>query len=149
GWTVHARKTPDISAYSPWVGPRWPWSSRLLLASLSGLDDPETRGAATRMPRSTSRLSAPPTILSSCSHQLADEPAVVDDGDRPAFGSQELLLRVQAEQVAQRGGQVFGSVGVARRPFGAGVGPADHQPALDAAAAHRHRERRPPVVAAG
>ena len=42
--------------------------------------------------------------------------------DRPAFGSDELVLGVDAQQVADRRGQVFGAVRVVGRPLGAGVG---------------------------
>ena len=46
------------------------------------------------------------------SQQILNDPAVVDDLHRPAFRRVELILRIDAEQSAQRRGEVFRAIGV-------------------------------------
>src|SRR5260370_9756215 len=87
--------------------------------------------------------------LRQLSQQVLNHVAVVDDRDRPAILRQELFLWVDAHQVEEGRAEVFGSVGVGGRAFGAVVGLADDDAALDPAAAEGHGEGRPPVVAAG
>src|SRR5260370_12867535 len=82
------------------------------------------------------------------SQQRVDDAAVVDDLHRPALRGEELLLGVDAEQVADGRTQVFRPERFAAGALGTGVGLADGAAALDTAAAQRHGERRPPVVPA-
>src|SRR5438874_675928 len=81
-----------------------------------------------------------PLWFNSASQQLLNGAPVVDDLHGPAFGSIELVFRVDAEQAVQGGAEVFRPVGVGGGPLGAGVALADHPSALDAAAAQRHGE---------
>src|SRR4051794_2068177 len=54
-----------------------------------------------------------PHILAthSCSQQFSDNPALVGDRDRAAFGRHDFFGRVDTETAVERGGQVFGAGG--------------------------------------
>ena len=83
------------------------------------------------------------------SHQFGDRAAVVDDFHRPAFGRVELVVRVDAQAVVDRGGEILGAGGVAGRPLAVLVRLADDPSAANAAAGQKERVGRAPVVAAG
>src|ERR1051326_3666981 len=82
-------------------------------------------------------------------HQLFNDLPAVDDLHGTAVGCVELVIRVDAKLMTDGGREIFGSVRIRCRLFGASVRIADDLAAEDAAATHGDGETVAPVIAAG